>query len=230
MKHKPRSPDLLERAGYSRAIGARRRIFRFVTLAFCAALLSPTWARAADVPDSNRALLAQLRAGGLFIYFRHSLTVRSGQPDIDLSSCNSQRNLTQAGRNLAQEIGAVFNTLRIPVGAVLASPYCRCKETALLAFGRTEIASFLATNGDPSEAGERARLAELARSLRTAPPSGINTVYVAHGNNLQGLTLLHGYPELRIDEAEAVILRPRPDGTVQVVARVKGQDWRGFRP
>jgi broad specificity phosphatase PhoE len=221
---------MLERVGDSLAIGSRRRIFRFMTLAFCAALLFPMWVQAADVPDSNRALLAQLRAGGLFIYFRHSLTVRSGQPDIDLSSCNSQRNLTQAGRNLAKEIGEVFNTLQIPVGAVLASPYCRCKETALLAFGRTEIASFLATNGDPSEAGERARLAELARSLRTASPSGINTVYVAHGNNLQGLTLLHGYPELRIAEAEAVILRPRPDGTVQVVARVKGQDWRGFRP
>jgi hypothetical protein len=40
---------------------------------------------------------------------------------------------------------------------------------------------------------------------------------------MQGLAELHGYPELRIAEAEAVIFRPR--AAVEVVARVKGSDW-----
>jgi hypothetical protein len=129
MKHKPRSHYLLERVGDSLAIGSRRRICRFMTQALCEAILFPMWVQAAEAQDSNRALLAQLRAGGLFIYFRYSLTVRSGQPDIDLSSCNSQRNLTQAERNLAKEIGEVFNTLRIRPRAGLTRRSTPARET-----------------------------------------------------------------------------------------------------
>jgi len=173
-------------------------------------------------------LLRALRAGGLVIYFRHSLTIRAGQPDNDLSSCADQRNLTEEGRDLARRIGEAIRALNVPIGSVLASPYCRCFETAQLAFGRHAIAAFLETNGDPDDPAERARLAELAATLRMPPPAGGNTALVAHGNNLVGLTKWHGYPPLRIAEAEAVVFRPRGDGAADVLGTVAGTAWAGL--
>ncbi len=169
-------------------------------------------------------LAATLRAGGFNIYFRHSLTLRQGQPDDDLSSCERQRNLTDAGRQLASRIGAAFRALAIPVGAVRSSPYCRCVDTARLAFGRVEVVPWLETDGDESGDPERARLVRLRDALAAAPPRGVNDVFVAHGNNLGGLAKLHGYPELPIAEAESVVFRP---GTApaRVLARRTGLQW-----
>lgn len=183
-------------------------------------LAGPAWA-ALDC-----ATLAALRAGGLIVYFRHSLTIRAGQPDDDLSSCTNQRNLTEAGRELSRRIGAAFQTLRIPVGPVLASPYCRCVDTAALAFGRVEVAAYLETNGDADDAGERQRLARLAAVLAEPQPAGRNLILVAHGNNLQGLNMLHGYDLPGVAEAEAVVLRPRPGARAELLAAIKGEDWR----
>lgn len=179
------------------------------------------WTTGAKQPD----LVDMLRAGGFNIFFRHSLTMRLGQPDDDLTSCVSQRNLTEAGRQLASRIGAAFRTHAIPVGAVRASPYCRCVDTAQLAFGRVEVVPWLETDGDDSGDPERARLVRLRDAL-AAPPArgGVNDVFVAHGNNLAGLEKLHGYPPLPIAEAESVVFRPG-SAPAAVVARRTGAQW-----
>lgn len=180
-------------------------------------------------PGSARqrsGLLQALHGGGLIVYFRHSLTLRSGQPDTDLSTCVGQRNLTPAGRTLAEDIGRAIRAGSIPIGAVEASPYCRCVDTARLAFGRVEIAAFLETNGDTGDAGEQRRLATLAQVLQQ-PPAGGNRVLVAHGNNLAGLSERHLYPPLRIAEAEAVVFLPQPGGA-RVLGRVAPEAWAGL--
>lgn len=51
---------------------------------------------------------------------------------------------------------------------------------------------------------------------------------MSHSNNLQGLNLLHGYPELQVAEAEAVIFCPYADRAVEAVARIKGRQWMGL--
>ena len=53
-----------------------------------------------------------------------------------LDDCATQRNLTDEGRRHAQAIGEAFRSRRIDVDRVLSSPWCRCLETARLAFGR----------------------------------------------------------------------------------------------
>lgn len=170
-------------------------------------------------------LLEQLRAGGLNIYFRHSLTERAGQPDDDLTSCATQRNLTEAGVALAREIGRRIRLLRVPVGTVLSSPYCRCVDTARWAFERVTVADWLETDGNPQGTAERRRLQRLAMALSGAPAHRANDIFVAHGNNLAGLALLHRWPALPIDEAEAVIVRPNGSAVPEIVARVRGLDW-----
>lgn len=171
-------------------------------------------------------LLTALQRGGLIIYFRHSLTLRSGQPDTDLSTCEGQRNLTPAGRALAEEIGRTIRARSIPIDAVEASPYCRCVDTARLAFGRVAVAAFLETNGDLGDTAEQQRLTTLAQALQQVPQRG-NRVLVAHGNNLAGLEARHGYPPLRIAEAEAVVFEPRPGGA-RVLGRVAPERWAGL--
>lgn len=176
------------------------------------------------IAAKQTGLVDMLRAGGFNIFFRHSLTIRLGQPDDDLTNCASQRNLTEAGRELASRIGAAFRTLGVPVGAVRASPYCRCVDTARLAFGRVEVVPWLETDGDDSRDPERARLVRLRDALAAAPARGVNDVFVAHGNNLVGLAKLHGYPPLPIAEAESVVFRPGSTPAA-VVARRTGAQW-----
>jgi hypothetical protein len=87
-------------------------------------------------PESD--LIDALRRGGCVIYFRHAATNPEQADTIDprLGRCEAQRNLSPDGRRMAAEIGGAFKTLRIPVGKVVSSPYCRTVDTAMLAFGR----------------------------------------------------------------------------------------------
>jgi len=170
-------------------------------------------------------LLPALRAGGLSLYFRHSLTLRANQPDDDLSTCVSQRNLTEEGRAVAQDIGAAIRELGIPIGEVWSSPYCRCVDTATLAFARATVVPWLESDGKFNTPAERARLAELARLLRT-PASGGNRVVSAHGNNLYGLHEVYDWELLPIPEAECVVYRPA--ATPAVLGRVTHDRWRAL--
>jgi hypothetical protein len=88
--------------------------------------------------DSRPAPLAErLRRGGYVLAFRHAATDFSMTDSTrDLRDCLRQHNLTAEGRRGARSIGREFQRLRIPVGRVLASPFCRTRETAILAFGR----------------------------------------------------------------------------------------------
>jgi len=171
-------------------------------------------------------LLQALRAGGMTLYFRHSLTQRAGQPDNDLSSCANQRNLSAEGRAVARDIGAAIAGLGIPVGEVLSSPYCRCIDTARLAFGRVVVAPWLLTTGNTANVEERSRVAELARRLQAGPASPDNRVLVAHGFNLRGLHTLFGWATAPIAEAECIVYRAAP--VPEIVGRVEHTGWQNL--
>src|SRR5262252_5186444 len=108
-------------------------------------------------------LLTALREGGLIIYFRHTST-DFGQNDDQMTGfedCARQRNLTDAGREEARRIGAELKRLNIPVGEVLASPFCRTMETARLIFGRAESSSDV--RGGPARPEDPQRYAALRK-------------------------------------------------------------------
>src|SRR5687768_993112 len=97
-------------------------------------LASPSWA------ELDAGLLEKLRAGGYVLYLRHTST-DFGQNDSRMKGyedCENQRNLTDNGRDEARAIASHMKRLKIPVGAVLASPFCRTMETARLAFGKAQ--------------------------------------------------------------------------------------------
>src|SRR6185503_3039882 len=69
-----------------------------------------------------RAVLGELRKGGLVIYFRHAQTdqATAGDAEADLGRCETQRNLSVKGREEAAQIGKAIKALGIPVDSVLA--------------------------------------------------------------------------------------------------------------
>lgn len=176
---------------------------------------------------NGHALVATLREGGYNIYFRHAATDWSQNDQVakagDWTSCDSgrMRQLAEAGRRTARAIGEAMRTLQIPVGHVLASPYCRTVETArLMQLGSVETTTDIMNMrvatyfGGPSAIAARAR-----QRLSTLLQAGTNTVLVAHGNVLRMATDV--YPQ----EAEAIVFRPNGNGSYSVVARLSPQAW-----
>jgi len=170
-------------------------------------------------------LVTALQGGGYVIYFRHAATDFS-QTDTDtrnLADCSTQRNLIPEGRADAREIGRAFRALRIPVGQVLASKYCRTRQTARLAFGRVRTTSDITSLPSAGSEREEARRVEALRRLLGTPPSpGKNRVLVAHLFNIEAAA------DVSLEEGEAAIFRPRGGKRFRLVATVLPEQWTAF--
>jgi len=94
--------------------------------------------------DSNKNLINQLADGEKLIFIRHAYAPGSGDPNnFNLNDCSTQRNLSVEGKKQAQDIGAFFKRNKIKIDKVLSSEWCRCKETAKIAFNNYSANSFL---------------------------------------------------------------------------------------
>ena len=94
--------------------------------------------------DSKQTLINELQKGGKLIFIRHAYAPGGGDPDnFDINDCTTQRNLSDSGRVQSQKIGNFFKKNKISIGKVYSSEWCRCKETALIAFNDFENKSFL---------------------------------------------------------------------------------------
>ena len=94
--------------------------------------------------DLNKKLLNQLEDGGKIIFIRHAYAPGSGDPNnFNLNDCSTQRNLSDEGRKQAEYIGEFFRNGKIKIDKVLSSEWCRCKETAKIAFKNFSTNSFL---------------------------------------------------------------------------------------
>jgi phosphohistidine phosphatase SixA len=212
------------------AVAARRARQRqarsLLALAALALLLrSPLGAAAGDATGtlSGPPLLAALKAGGMILYFRHAAT-DFGQNDEHMTGyedCSRQRNLTDQGRDEARAIGAAIKRLELPIGRVLASPFCRTMETARLIFG--EATATPAVRGGPASDGAGNRYAELAKLLSTVPPAGTDLVIVSHGNPFHAVA---GVPYLA--EGEAAVIRPLGVDGFRIVARIPKDAWNAL--
>ena len=94
--------------------------------------------------DLNQELSLELKKGGKIIFIRHAYAPGGGDPEnFDINNCDTQRNLSDEGRDQAKEIGNFFIKNDIPIFKVFSSEWCRCKETAELAFTNFETKDFL---------------------------------------------------------------------------------------
>jgi broad specificity phosphatase PhoE len=177
-----------------------------------AALASPAaWAGETDA-------WRRLREGNYVVLMRHAATVPGlgDPPGFRLDDCATQRNLSEEGRADARRIGERFRAERIPVAHVYTSPWCRCRETAMLAFGRADdwspLASFFDFPHQEAELTERVkkRIALYARK----PPGGV-VVMVTHNVNIAALS------KLSVGTGEMVLMRPDGCCDARPVERLK---------
>ena len=84
--------------------------------------------------------LAQPDEETYVVLLRHAIAPGTGDPaNFQLDDCSTQRNLSEAGRQQARDMGEAFRSRNIPVVKVLSSQWCRCLETAeLMDVGRVE--------------------------------------------------------------------------------------------
>jgi phosphohistidine phosphatase SixA len=163
---------------------------------------------------ADEALWRRLAAGGQVVLLRHATTTPGvGDPTgFRLDDCMTQRNLTEAGREESRRIGAAFKARAIPVERVLSSRWCRCLDTARLAFGSAEPWEPLS-----SLFADRTRQAEQTRAFQALAGekrTGSNTILVTHGANI--VAFVGVSPEM----AEMVIVTPQGNGTFTVTGRL----------
>jgi len=117
-------------------------------------------------------------------------------------------------------IGRGIGRLDVPIGRVLASPFCRTRQTARLAFGRATTAPGLENlETAEDEAVRRQRIDALKRLLSASPDKGTNTVLVAHGFNITGAA------DITLAEGEAAVFVPRGGEGFRLVARLTPDRW-----
>lgn len=146
--------------------------------------LPVAWGRAAAESDA----IDRLRRGGVVVLLRHALTTPGvGDPPGFLpGQCATQRNLSDAGREQARGIGRWFEKHQLVPAAVRSSAWCRCIDTAQLAFGRHELWSALDSFFE-DRATEPARRAQVAQALAQLAP-GRFEVWVTHQVNVTSAT------------------------------------------
>ena len=183
-------------------------------------------ARSAEAPAAGPSSVPvdRLREGGYVVTFRHAATDSGVDTTDDLSDCSRQRNLDAEGRRQSREIGRAFERLDIAVGRVMASPFCRTRDTARLAFGRVQpTRALLSVEFFASQ--REGRREGLRRLLKAEPQPGTNTVLVTHGSAI--LDAIGEEPE----EGDAVVVEPgRGKRGYAAVATVPVDDWRSARP
>ncbi len=184
----------------------RKTILRWL---LAAALLAGAAARA------DEGVWPLLRAGGQVVLLRHAATDPGvgDPPGMRLDDCRTQRNLSEGGRADARRIGEALRDHGIDVAGLLSSPWCRCLETAKLAFGRTAEVNAALGNlfGRPED--EARQVAQL-RQLVQRVPAGGNLFLVTHGSTAYALTGVS--PAM----GEMVVLTPQPGGGFKVAGRL----------
>jgi len=175
------------------------RIYCLLISVFLFLFCQASWA---DTAASALSLIHRIKEGGYVLYIHHAPTnpKEADQTPIDLKNCSAQRNLSEEGKKTASLIGEVFKAYKIPIGAVLSSPFCRCMDTAKIAFDQAHASEHLFFAASLSKE-ERAERSEMLVTLLTTPPRQKNNiVLVSHNSNLK----------------EAVNIWPKTEGVIHV--------------
>jgi phosphohistidine phosphatase SixA len=163
---------------------------------------------------ADDALWALLQKGGQVVLIRHGLTDPGvgDPPGFSLADCGTQRNLSAAGRDEAARVGKAFRERAIPVARVLSSPWCRCVETAKIAFGGSQNENALSNLFGRSQNSD-AQKAAFRRLVAQAPKQG-NLILVTHGSTTLAFT------GVSPATAELVIVTPGDGGNYRLAGRI----------
>ncbi|MFM1788187.1 MAG: hypothetical protein RLZZ166_654 [Pseudomonadota bacterium] len=199
------------------------RLQRFFRLILTSALLwsglslgfSGVWAAEQD----QASLVRAMKTPGAVVMIRHAQTEPGlGDPEnFRLSDCSTQRNLSQDGRQQSVRLGQWFSSQGLQPQRVLSSQWCRCLETARLAFSSQAavqpfpaLNSFFQGHGDRQAQLREARAHAAARLQRAE--RGFE-VWVTHQVTISALTGVY------LAMGELVVAMPDRSGQFRVLAQ-----------
>ena len=159
--------------------------------------------------------LALMREGGNVLLIRHAATEPGvgDPPGFRLDDCATQRNLSAEGRSQAKALGDALRAARVPIAAVRSSRWCRCLDTARLAFQpQVAIEPWPALDSFFDDRDAEPRQTRAALAALAGVPAGSNWAWVTHQVNIGALTGVGAAP------GEVVVARPAA-GRLHVVAR-----------
>ena len=172
---------------------------------------------ASPVASADEALLRELQAGAVLL-MRHTRTVAGvgDPPNWRLDQCATQRNLDEQGIAHAQRIGRWFGAQRLTVTTVRNSPWCRARDTARLAFARSEDWAPL-SNIFEDRRGADAQAEAVRAFVRTMKPGAL-AVLVSHG-----ITIAHILDSgISLGTGESAVVRAggSTDAPLRVIGRL----------
>lgn len=159
-----------------------------------------------------------LRQPGHVVFMRHSDAPGSGgygdPPGFQLENCATQRNLSEEGRAHARRTGEAFRKQGVAFDRVLTSPWCRCRETALLAMGR-QAEPFAPLSNLVGRHEHRESQVKALKAYLAGLDGNTRVLFITHGIVVNALTGVS--PAL----GEIVIVKPGQEGEPVVVGRLK---------
>jgi len=130
---------------------------------------------------ADQSAIKELQKGGKIVFIRHSLAPGNGDPDnIDLKKCDTQRNLNQEGIEQSKKIGKLFSENNIQIDKVLSSEWCRCKDTANIAFGNFQTFSALNSFYEVRFAKNKSKQIKELKNFLNNWESDSNLIIVTH--------------------------------------------------
>ena len=131
--------------------------------------------------ELNINLIEELKHGNKLIFIRHAYAPGGGDPiNFSINDCNTQRNLNKSGKKQAKSIGDFFIDNQIPFDKVYSSEWCRCKDTASIAFKNFETKNFLNSFFSAQFANNRKKqIIDFDKFIRTWDKDQ-NLVFVTH--------------------------------------------------
>jgi phosphohistidine phosphatase SixA len=193
---------------------ARRSVLAVLAAATLGVLAAAPPALGQGTVVTGEAAWRLLQRDGAVALVRHGRTAGGAgdPPGFALEDCATQRNLTDEGRAQSRALGEAVRARGVKVAQVLSSRWCRCLETARLAFDRAEPWAMLDNLfGNPGRVAERTDALRQRAAAWTGPGA---LIVVTHGASILPLT------GTQPAEGELLVVARDAGGEVRVIGRV----------
>jgi phosphohistidine phosphatase SixA len=191
----------------------------------CLLALGVGMAASTAIAQTKPDWIELLKGGGYVLVMRHGAT-HQDQADTDplnLANVDKQRQLNDAGRAKAREIGAAIKKLGIPIGQVITSQFFRAIETGrLMGFGEPQPTADVSEGGLVVTPIENNRRTAALRKIAGTELPGTNLLVVTHKPNILDA---FGKDWFEVKEGEISIFKPDGNGGYRLVARVPADEW-----
>lgn len=169
----------------------------------------------ADTRMTDQALWSALRSDNHFSLIRHALAPGTGDPgNFALGRRDTQRNLSEQGRQQAEYIGELFRAQGIEEASVYSSEWFRCMDTAEL-LGLGPVTPLPALNSFFQDYGQKDATTESLRLWLSRREFDKPLILVTHQVNITALTGV--YPE----SGEIVVVEQDAQAGLRVLGRIK---------